>query len=231
MKIFIAHANQDREFARTLDEAFSQHGFDVWRADRIEPGQPWLERLAEAITQADVAVFLLSKASSRSEWLRSEAALAVAASESGEGPYILPVRTSRDIAIPPFFATHQVLDLEQPSPATVIGVLDSLRPQIASPSDGSSRRESGHDEALRVIRVSELVHQLDRSTFEALLRERDARLRNAVLVAVVLTSLIAAVGSVIAISGAGSELTVIVSLLPAVVGALGTVFGFYFGRR
>jgi nucleotide-binding universal stress UspA family protein len=75
--IFLSYSHRDRELAEQLAQVFRQLGVSVWWDQRLLPGEPWSEAIADALAQTDAAVLLvtpasLESASARDEWQRAK---------------------------------------------------------------------------------------------------------------------------------------------------------------
>ncbi len=72
--IFISYASADRERARLLADALTKRGYVVWWDRTIPPGRVFDEVIQEAIQGARCMVVLWSADSTRSNWVKTEAA-------------------------------------------------------------------------------------------------------------------------------------------------------------
>ena len=71
--IFISYSRKDIAFARKLNEAIAENGFETWIDWKdIPPSTEWLEEVYAAIEEADTFVFILSADSAVSEICRKE---------------------------------------------------------------------------------------------------------------------------------------------------------------
>jgi TIR domain-containing protein len=103
-EIFISHSHQDISTVQALATALSQRGLSVWvdRSD-IEEGDAYDTQIEEAIAQTSVVIVLWSEHSTRSHWVRAEAAYALSKHK------LLPI--SIDQCQPPLqFMQIQTLD-------------------------------------------------------------------------------------------------------------------------
>lgn len=77
MRVFISHANDDRQVAGELSKMFSEHGVDSFLADHdIAAGTNWPEQIAEAICGADQLIALLTPSSINCQWVWTEIGIA-----------------------------------------------------------------------------------------------------------------------------------------------------------
>jgi len=55
--IFLSHAGADTQAARQFAEILRRNGLDVWfDKDNLQPGDPWMATLEEAISQASAMI-------------------------------------------------------------------------------------------------------------------------------------------------------------------------------
>src|SRR5262245_3431180 len=67
LKVFISYSRKDIVFANGLAASLNKAGFDpLVDRESIEPGEPWQQRLAHLLVQADAVVFIISPDSVRS---------------------------------------------------------------------------------------------------------------------------------------------------------------------
>ena len=107
--IFISHSRSDRKFAerieRELRRANQQAFLDV---KSIRAGEPWSDRIDEAIRQARAVVVLLSPRSAKSEYVTYEWSFAL-----GAGVRIVPVLVKK-ATLHPRLAGLQYIDFTGP---------------------------------------------------------------------------------------------------------------------
>lgn len=75
--VFISYANGDREMARQLAAALEARGWSVWWDRKIRPGHTFDDAIEREILAAGRVIVLWSTRSTASEWVRSEAGLAM----------------------------------------------------------------------------------------------------------------------------------------------------------
>lgn len=72
-EVFLSHSAEDRIKAGQLAEALRKRGFSVFMdADSIAPGADYADAISDAISRSDAVILLLSKATQRSKWVKSE---------------------------------------------------------------------------------------------------------------------------------------------------------------
>lgn len=70
MKAFISHSSIDKPLAREIADEIRVRGHDVWLDERdLGPGHPLASALAEALTEIDVFVILVTQNSVSSPWV------------------------------------------------------------------------------------------------------------------------------------------------------------------
>ena len=73
MRIFISHANKDRDLARTLASQLVQAGFDVWNPEEeIGPGDNWARKIGQALDECDLMIALVTRGSLELDSLRRD---------------------------------------------------------------------------------------------------------------------------------------------------------------
>lgn len=72
--VFISHASEDRDLARSFAKALSNRGVSCWfDEEKLEPGTNWVQKLREAIDHSRICLLLLSKESVSSKpWVSQE---------------------------------------------------------------------------------------------------------------------------------------------------------------
>ncbi|MDB9960852.1 TIR domain-containing protein [Oceanihabitans sp.] len=102
--IFISYAKVDQEIARTVAEALSKEGFEVWWDIDIPTGSTFDAAIEQAVADAKCVIVLWSENSSKSEWVHVEAA------EGKARNILVPILVS-DTDIPFAFRRRQTADL------------------------------------------------------------------------------------------------------------------------
>jgi TIR domain len=99
-KVFISHSSVDKPFVRRLTARIRRAGFEVW-LDKHEliAGDPLGEKIARALTEANVVLVVVSDHSVKSKWLRYELNLATERMIKGDCR-VIPV-VINDVALPP----------------------------------------------------------------------------------------------------------------------------------
>jgi hypothetical protein len=73
---FISYAHHDRERVQQLVDVLQKRKFPVWVDDRLTIGDRWLQEIPKAIRESAEIILMMSPASSVSEWVEAEVALA-----------------------------------------------------------------------------------------------------------------------------------------------------------
>lgn len=102
--IFVSYASADRDRARAIAQALTDQGWSVWWDRTIPPGRQFDEVIEEALDSARCVVVLWSKASTASQWVKTEAA------EAMRRKILVPVLIE-DVKIPLEFRRLQAADL------------------------------------------------------------------------------------------------------------------------
>eukprot|EP00475_Leptophrys_vorax_P000067 TRINITY_DN10040_c0_g1_i1.p1 TRINITY_DN10040_c0_g1~~TRINITY_DN10040_c0_g1_i1.p1 ORF type:complete len:176 (+),score=33.22 TRINITY_DN10040_c0_g1_i1:36-563(+) len=76
-KIFISHSHQDKDTAAKVQSSLASQGFSVCSDRQIQTGTMWRDQVGTEIEQADVTVFLVSRASESSRYCEEEIDFAV----------------------------------------------------------------------------------------------------------------------------------------------------------
>ena len=97
-EVFISYSRRDKEFTERLAAGLSALGCSVWWDHRIGAGEAFDRTIEEAISAARLVLVVWSRHSVASDWVRAEAAFALASNK------LLPV--SIDSATPPLRFTH-----------------------------------------------------------------------------------------------------------------------------
>lgn len=153
--VFLSYAQADESLARQLAEALREQGLSVWvDEENLQPGAEWASAIQSAIERSKNVVVLLSENSSKSEWVRREAAIALAGTKR-----VVPVFLSKHADIPFIMQHLQGVDLSDPERfgsvlKRLVRALKSTTPSDFPKSDAD-------------IKVRQRLADLDRSALEA----------------------------------------------------------------
>ncbi len=147
-KIVVSHSRKDpseQEFIQPLLSGLAELGHQVYGFEP-EPGEAFEQVLAQRVRDADLVVFVVSKAFLQSTWMKQEAAVAAAYADERGRPAVLPVAIGgvRFEEVPAPLNRFLILRAQRP---------DELLPQIVSAlnrfagvhaAEQEKRREVGH---------------------------------------------------------------------------------------
>ncbi|MDE3001235.1 MAG: toll/interleukin-1 receptor domain-containing protein [Gemmatimonadota bacterium] len=90
MKVFISHAYTDQPLVRKVAAALEGVGLEVWDATRdVSPGDSWPDKVAQALSDSDAMVVVLTADALRSSWVLKEIEFAL--SEQSYRGRLIPV--------------------------------------------------------------------------------------------------------------------------------------------
>ena len=110
-RVFISYAHQDQPVADRLRQALTQRGIKVWNAEGIPPGDDFFQAVHEQISASDAVLAIITPASSKSDWLERELAIAISRQFNEGRPRIIPVVVDRSARLPFFLRDYQWADL------------------------------------------------------------------------------------------------------------------------
>jgi len=97
MKVFLSHARKDDALARDLRNELERAGFSVWTAEnQIFPGDNWARKIAKALEQSHLMVFLLTPDAFQSEPLRQNLEFALGSKNYAERVFSVFVGPAKD---------------------------------------------------------------------------------------------------------------------------------------
>jgi TIR domain-containing protein len=113
--VFVSHAAKDKPWASELASALREAGVNIWFDEfDLMPGEPWQEKIAEALRASRTIVMVLSAQTAESPWTFFELGAAVA-----DHKRIIPV-------------AREEIDLAHlPSPLRRLQILRESSPQEA----------------------------------------------------------------------------------------------------
>ena len=132
--IFLSYASEDREAACLIAQALESQSWTVWWDRKIPAGQAFDEVIEREIGMAKSVVVLWSKNSTKSEWVKNEAAAAV------EHDKMVPVQID-DAKLPLEFRRRQTLNLADWTGDTSDPRLESLFNAVSSGSESQPSSE------------------------------------------------------------------------------------------
>lgn len=113
-KAFISYARADEDAARRFARELERRGIrETWMDRIVAPGQAWTSQLETAISESDLFFVLVSRESSRSQWVAAETALAISMAEEGR-TRVIPVLLDREAEVPALLSYVQGLEFFDP---------------------------------------------------------------------------------------------------------------------
>lgn len=126
--IFVSYAHADAPVAREIAGALRAYGARVWVDEgELRAGDSIIQRIAEAVSEVDFVVALVSEHSVNSNWCRKELALATSDAMSSGAVKVLPVRLG-DTTMPDALRDVLYRQVDTSCPAAVAALLiDDVR--------------------------------------------------------------------------------------------------------
>lgn len=116
MKVYISYSREDAPFVKRLAEDLRHADLSVWiDQEEIAPGERWTECIRRAIVESQNILVVISSSSTKSQWLSTEIAIAVAAQRSDSRKVIIPILADKKAELPFFLRPFQALDLSTSS--------------------------------------------------------------------------------------------------------------------
>lgn len=109
--VFVSYSSHDRVWVLGLKRALGKRGLSVWiDQDQIQAGDLFPISLARGVNASRAAVFVISKRSLLSAWIKEEYALAMTSLEKRLIPVLI-----ENAKAPDFLASRQFVDFRDPS--------------------------------------------------------------------------------------------------------------------
>ena len=143
MNIFVSYSQKDSKFVHTLTDALRRNGFSAFDPLRdVKPGDSIPLRISKEISKADVVLLVLSKASTRSKWVKIEWSYAISLRESHSGKRIIPILLDSDVEIPFFLKDVLWLDFRNSKTRSenISKLIETLRGEMPSESLEARRK-------------------------------------------------------------------------------------------
>jgi hypothetical protein len=221
-KVFLSYASDDRELAESLKEVLKQEGIEVWDGQAtIQVGENIRYEVQKAVDSADAVVFQMSPSWSTSARAQAELGAALASRAHDARKKILPVLLDKAAEPSPWLSSHFFLDLSDPRTrqTKLVKLVEALKTPSEPAADDELATELNQLDSQHII-LQELEDSA-RSRYAS--RERPLRIA-------LLISLIVSVSAVVVASVTGS-FPVSAGILGPLVGLVGAMIGFYFGRQ
>ncbi|HLG17395.1 MAG TPA: SUMF1/EgtB/PvdO family nonheme iron enzyme [Blastocatellia bacterium] len=100
--VFISYAHGDADFANQLIADLRANGYACWIDSDIEPGDKWLDRIAEVIRNSDAFIVILTPKALDSDSVRNEIGLARDLKKLNDKKLIIPLMLENVLADPRF---------------------------------------------------------------------------------------------------------------------------------
>ncbi|MGW1529272.1 toll/interleukin-1 receptor domain-containing protein [Streptomyces sp. NPDC001588] len=218
MKIFLSHvaSGDDRAVAEKLRRELERRGHTVWDpSTEISVGDSILDKLQQAIRDADAVVIVLSKESVNSAWQITETSIMLA--RRRESQRLIPLLVGDDVSFPPLLASYQGIRISGPDDDCVKHAADVIASALREPTQTATPSSAGSTSPDTAV---EWAHELialekERSTLSAIARE--SRIRVIFALALIISSVIALVFALV--TGNQAWLGAVSSLLAAATGA------------
>ncbi|MBK4216061.1 toll/interleukin-1 receptor domain-containing protein [Paracoccus caeni] len=112
-KVFLCHASEDKEIVRRIYRDLISFELSPWMDEfEIKIGESIVDKINEAATVSDFAIFFISEASLGKAWVKKEWNAFLARSLSGNGPKIIPARLD-NAEIPAIIADIRYADFRE----------------------------------------------------------------------------------------------------------------------
>ncbi len=160
--VFISHASEDTELARSLSGALSNRGLKCWfDKERLTPWEGWDARLKEAIDHSRGCLVVLSKASVPSKpWISREWALIQSSAWKRTDLELVPLLVDR-VEMPTFLRRWHALRWDRRNTS-----LDRLAADIVarlSSDQPSQEKKPDRDSAEALERFRKITEALKRA--------------------------------------------------------------------
>ncbi len=141
MPVFISHSHQDKDFVDKLATHLIKANAHVW-VDRweIKVGESILNRVQNVIDGASAVLFVLSKASVKSEWCKKELSAGLMRELEEKSTIVLPVLLEK-CQIPPFLKEKKYADFTENFDTGLKDIVDG----IANVTNANQGRIEGID--------------------------------------------------------------------------------------
>jgi hypothetical protein len=128
-RIFISYSWKDRAIADEVDEVLKRSGLATWY-DRYEirPGDSFVLKMSEGLSQCGYLLLLVSEASMASRWVNTEWAAALARQEIVLVPLILD-----RAAVPPLLEDRVHIDLSQDRKKGLVDLVAFFQRELEAP--------------------------------------------------------------------------------------------------
>ncbi len=108
--VFISYSHKDAEFAKKLTNDLMAHGVSVWiDIQEIKVGDSLIKSISDALTEVSYIIVIISEASAKSEWVRSEVNAAFTKNKANAKQVLIPAVLNEN-AVPDFLRNIKYAD-------------------------------------------------------------------------------------------------------------------------
>ena len=163
--VFLSFASADEPIASQLAQALRGHGLSVWKDQDLQVGSDWAYEIQRAIEGSNIVLVLLSKDSAKSDWVRREAAIALATGNKR----VVPVFLTTNVDLPFILRSRHGVDLsDEDSRADSIERFAHTLAKIDPPHPEEASEIFG--ERLKQIRLGVSALESEEKSFEYTLK-------------------------------------------------------------
>lgn len=130
MKVFISHSFEDEQYVQKIAETLKDQGIDVWYDEwSIGVGDSLVSKIEAGIVDSNVLLIILSKASSKSSWVRAELNAFFNKAMSDRSIRLVPVLLE-NVEVPPLLRDRVYVDLRKDFEGGLVTLMQHLQPEI-----------------------------------------------------------------------------------------------------
>jgi hypothetical protein len=160
--VFISHASEDTNMARSLCNALSDRGVTCWFDEKnLKAGGDWNRTILEAIDRSKLCLLVLTKASMASKpWVSKEWSFIQASAWKRDDLVILPIILDQ-VETPTFLHRWQSLRCNRRS-ANIDTIVAEIVARIRNAELIREKEPSEHDRSATVQRFREIARALEK---------------------------------------------------------------------
>lgn len=127
---FISHSSRDKPFVRQLAADLASNGVSIWLDEqRIHVGDSIPEKIDQGLASSDFFLFVMSKNSISSEWVKKELNSALVAEIQRRKVKILPIKVD-DVPIPTIIGDKKYADFSTSYKSGLSELLNALKGEV-----------------------------------------------------------------------------------------------------